>query len=128
MTELTWKNIKHFVPKEFDSPDLPGISGQKMNLPFVVALDAIRDIVGVPLKVNSGYRSKAHNKAVGGVSNSAHTQGLAADIRCTSDELRARIVRAAIKSGITRIGLGATMIHLDMDDTLPAPRIWLYPS
>lgn len=128
MTELTWKNIKHFVPKEFDSPDLPGISGQKMNLPFVVALDAIRGIVGVPLKVNSGYRSKAHNKAVGGVSNSAHTKGLAADIHCTSDQLRAQIVRAAIKSGITRIGLGATMVHLDMDDTLPAPRLWLYSS
>lgn len=32
------------------------------------------------IHVNSGYRSAAVNKAVGGVKNSAHTKGLAADI------------------------------------------------
>lgn len=125
MTELSWKLIKHFVPKEFDSPDKPG-SGAGMNLPFVVALDAIREIVGKPLKINSGFRTEAHNKAVGGVPHSAHTKGLAADIVCNSDETRAQIVRAAIKSGITRIGIGKTFVHLDMDKSLPTPRLWLY--
>ena len=34
----------------------------------------------VAIKINSGYRSPEHNKAVGGVPNSKHTLGQAADI------------------------------------------------
>ncbi len=43
------------------------------------ALEPIREKVG-PLKVNSGYRSDAVNKAVGGSTTSAHSFGLAADL------------------------------------------------
>ena len=43
---------------------------------------AIRDYVGVPVKVNSGYRCEKHNSAVGGVKGSYHTKGLAADLSC----------------------------------------------
>ena len=43
-------------------------------------LDPLRQAYGKPIKVNSGYRSKALNKAVGGVSNSQHLDGMAADI------------------------------------------------
>lgn len=43
-------------------------------------LDPLRQAYGKPIKVNSGYRSKALNKAVGGVSNSQHLEGKAADI------------------------------------------------
>ena len=35
-----------------------------------------------PIVINSGYRSPAVNKAVGGASNSNHLTGCAADIRC----------------------------------------------
>ena len=43
----------------------------------------IRDSVGVPIRVNSGYRCPFHNKRVGGVANSYHVQGLAADLSCS---------------------------------------------
>ena len=43
----------------------------------------IRDELGVPVKVNSGYRCAAHNQAVGGVNNSQHVKGLAADLSCS---------------------------------------------
>ena len=43
----------------------------------------IRDFVGVPVRINSGYRCPFHNKRVGGVSNSYHVQGLAADLSCS---------------------------------------------
>lgn len=43
-------------------------------------LQALRDWLGKPIIVNSGYRSPAVNKAVGGASNSSHMYGLAADI------------------------------------------------
>jgi uncharacterized protein YcbK (DUF882 family) len=44
-------------------------------------LEAIREAVGRPIRINSGYRCPAHNAAVGGVTASYHCQGLAADIR-----------------------------------------------
>ena len=41
---------------------------------------------GSPIYINSGYRSPAVNKAVGGVATSNHLTGCAADIRCTGLE------------------------------------------
>ena len=43
-------------------------------------LDPIREAWGRPLIVTSGYRSPELNKVVGGVANSQHLQGLAADL------------------------------------------------
>jgi cobalamin biosynthesis protein CbiG len=43
-------------------------------------LDPLRIAYGKPITVNSGYRSKALNRLVGGVSNSQHLEGKAADI------------------------------------------------
>lgn len=45
-----------------------------------VLLQQIRDHFKAPVTINSGYRSPAHNAAVGGVKNSQHTKGTAADI------------------------------------------------
>lgn len=47
---------------------------------LVDLLDAIRERLGVPVTINSGYRCPEHNAEVGGVPNSYHTQGVAADI------------------------------------------------
>lgn len=43
-------------------------------------LDPLRDMYGKPIYVNSGYRSEALNKAVGGSKTSGHLLGTAADI------------------------------------------------
>lgn len=43
-------------------------------------LQPIRDEIGVPIRINSGLRGELLNKAVGGVSTSAHRLGYAADI------------------------------------------------
>ena len=48
----------------------------------VHVLQPLRDIYGKPMHVNSGYRSPALNRAVGGVPTSQHVKGQAADIRC----------------------------------------------
>ena len=50
-------------------------------------LDGIRAKYGKPLYVNSGYRCQKLNRAVGGVSNSQHLKGQAADI-CIDGDLR----------------------------------------
>lgn len=46
----------------------------------VNVLEPLRVAWGKPIRVNSGYRSEAVNKAVGGVVNSQHKLGQAADI------------------------------------------------
>lgn len=45
-------------------------------------LDMLRKNLGMPIIVNSCYRSKEVNEKIGGVNNSWHCQGLAADIKC----------------------------------------------
>jgi len=51
------------------------------NLRRVAALlEQVRTLVGGPVRVSSGYRAPALNAAVSGAKNSAHVQGLAADI------------------------------------------------
>jgi len=47
---------------------------------LLIGLQALRDLVNKPIKINSGFRSPEHNKAIGGASNSLHTLGLAADV------------------------------------------------
>lgn len=46
-------------------------------------LDPLREAYGKPIVVNSGYRSIALNRAVGGVATSDHLTGRAADIHGT---------------------------------------------
>ena len=45
-------------------------------------LQPLRDYLGEPVVINSGFRSQAVNIAVGGAKNSQHTKGEAADIKC----------------------------------------------
>ena len=43
-------------------------------------LEEIRAVLGVPLKVTSGFRSSQLNRLVGGSPTSGHTKGLCADV------------------------------------------------
>lgn len=43
-------------------------------------LEEIRAVLGVPLRVTSGFRSSQLNKLVGGSPTSGHTKGLCADV------------------------------------------------
>lgn len=56
---------------------------QIINLCALVhhVLQPLRDHYGMPVKISSGYRCPALNKAVGGVSRSQHMRGQAADIK-----------------------------------------------
>lgn len=46
----------------------------------VAVLEPLREHFGQPIKINSGFRCRALNKAVGGADNSYHLQGRAVDI------------------------------------------------
>lgn len=54
-------------------------------------LDPAREMMGIPLIVNSGYRSYELNRAVGGVATSQHTKGEAADISAGSKECNKKL-------------------------------------
>lgn len=56
-------------------------------------LQPLRDAWGKPLEVNSGYRCKPLNVAVGGVESSQHRKGEAADIAASSPYTLAKLAR-----------------------------------
>lgn len=77
---------------KIDNTPTPGI---RQNLERLVAniLDPLREAWGGPIDVTSGYRCPVVNKAVGGVGNSQHTTGQAADIRIYSRDKDGKYVR-----------------------------------
>lgn len=116
--------LNYFNLSEFDSPDLEG-SGENMNPEFLEVLDTVRELADFPFIINSGYRTEAHNREVGGRKNSAHTRGYAADIRVSDGKQRMALVAAALACGVPRIGIYHTFIHLDTDPSLPQDVIWV---
>lgn len=69
---------KHFRTREFQTGNCNFVIVSTMLLKV---LDSLRDKIGEPIYINSGYRTPEHNKAVGGSTLSYHMYGMAADIR-----------------------------------------------
>lgn len=86
---------KNFTLEELCASDTAKAKGirnvpdtqQMLNLCALVhkVLQPLRDIYGGSIKIGSGFRSPALNKAVGGVSNSQHMKGEAADLCIDGD-------------------------------------------
>jgi hypothetical protein len=51
-------------------------------------LQPLRDWYGKPINITSGYRSPKLNKAIGGSTNSDHTQGRAADFTVPRSDMK----------------------------------------
>lgn len=64
---------------------------ERLKLLCEKVLQPLRDAFGAPIIVNSGYRSKQVNKAVGGVASSQHVRGEAVDITAGSRERNKRL-------------------------------------
>ena len=56
--------------------------GNEVKQDLVDMCQIIRDEAGIPIRVNSGYRCPTHNARVGGVKDSQHILGVAADLSC----------------------------------------------
>lgn len=115
---------KNFSRSEFACNCGCGLDDVSIDL--VDRLQSIRDVLGVPLRINSGLRCLQHNQAVGGVPHSAHMRGTAADVAVLDSELRFRFVKAALGFDFERVGIAKTFVHVDLDPFLPQPRIWVY--
>jgi len=70
--------------KEFKSKD--GADFMFIHPGLLVAFQYVRDRIGVPLIVRSGYRSEAHNRKVNGSENSFHLHGMAIDVIADVDK------------------------------------------
>lgn len=95
---FTLEELTHTDHREFDNT--PN-DAEKNNLKRLTELlEQVKTVLGgKPILVNSAFRSKAVNDAVGSKDTSQHRLGCAADIRVpgmTPDE----VVRAVIASGI----------------------------
>ena len=80
-------------------------------------LQNIRDHFGKPVHISSAYRCSTWNKQVGGVSNSYHCYGQAADIK-VEDTAPAEVAKYAESIGVLGIGLYETdadghFVHVD---------------
>ena len=80
--ESTWR-WPSFSPAEIASR---GDGQLKLHPEAMDKLQSLRDSLGKPLIVNSGYRSPAHNKAVGGAPRSKHMLGTAFDIAMSNHD------------------------------------------
>jgi len=101
--------------------------GQNMMDPRVIHyIEVIEEELKQTLVVTSGYRCEKHNLKEGGSKTSSHLKGLAVDLKCAASRLRFQIMRIAIRLGITRIGIGKTFLHLDIDRQKDQEVSWLY--
>lgn len=108
---------KNFSFSEFSCPcgKCSFVDGYQIDQKLVRDLQAIRDYLGKPLKINSGLRCDSHNRSLAGASNSYHLIGRAADVHCTSSVDRRIIVKMALNMDLT-VGIAKTFIHLDNRD------------
>lgn len=120
----------HFDSSEFDC----GCSHCKetwIEQCLVERLESLRDVLGCPILINSGYRCGHHQGELRergyptAKGKSTHEMGMAADIttgRHNSDQLE----DAARKAGFKAVGIGDGWVHVDSRDD--CERKWTYPK
>lgn len=122
---MTTNISEHFTLEEFytsetaskrkidNSPSIGAIA----NLTKLAAvLEKVRDILGQPIHINSGFRCLALNLAIGGAKTSSHMTGCAADITSSKFGTPKEVMDAILASGIRfhRIILEPTWVHIDI--------------
>lgn len=103
---------KNFKSTEFDCHGKNCCGITKIDSDLVGFLQMIRANFGVAVVINSGYRCKDHNKAVGGASKSKHLEGKAADIKVKDIE-PLEVAKYCESIGVKGIGLYSWGCHID---------------
>lgn len=103
---------------------------QTENLRFVANnLEYIREKLGnYPILVTSGFRNKEVNKAVGGVRNSDHIEGLAVDIIVKNNKSIKDTAKQIIETQLEfdQIIIYRKFIHLGFNKRMRRQIIWYY--
>lgn len=113
------KLSEHFDSSEFTCHHCGG-GADKIHPRLIALLEELRGRVGKPLHINSGYRCPVHNANVGGVSNSQHVQGTAADVATPAGVSFKRFEQIVKQIPFDGIGLyppiegSGSFIHVDV--------------
>ena len=103
----------------------------RMNESFLVRLQEIRDIFGVPMMLTSAYRCPDWNERQSNTKSRTgpHTTGRAVDV-AVSHKDAIRLIRIALERGITGIGIkqhgDGRFIHIDDLSDGIRPHVWSY--
>jgi uncharacterized protein YcbK (DUF882 family) len=97
-----------------------------IELELVRLLQEIRDMMGEPIYINSGVRCEKYNQWVGGVPNSEHISGEAADIKCENSNDRYHMMIECLRKFV-RVGLALDFIHVGIGRGRVLDVLWLYP-
>jgi len=119
---MTDKMTEHFSRKEFACKC--GCGSDNISRALVLLLQNVRDEYPFPISISSGIRCQDHNHAVGGVEDSAHLKGLAADLVCYQAHSRFMLLRQLLH-WFDRIIIYKDFIHVDIDDSKPSPIVLL---
>ncbi len=105
----------HFTKGEFKCPCC-GCGSISQELLY--ALEAVREHFNAPVTINSAFRCKPHNASVGGVGNSRHLYGEAADIvvRGVEPSEVADYCESLVRSH-GGVGRYSTFTHIDVRGT-----------
>ena len=105
--------MRNFKIREFACQD--GTDTVFVAPELAATLQRIRDHFGRAVTINSGYRTEAHNKAVGGSPYSQHKYGTAADIVVSGkDPLTVARYAQTILPNKGGIGLYQWGVHVDV--------------
>lgn len=110
----------------WDEHDTPYPHQWRQNRARILAqaFEDLRDAWALPIPVLSGYRTRAHNRAVGGSARSQHVEGLALDLApprgVTLQEFHEAALEEAKKRGslIRGVGLYRGFLHIDARQSL----------
>lgn len=89
-------------------------NGADINPRLVQVLERMRQIIGKPLELSCAYRCPTHNAEVGGMSNSQHIYGTAADVQTPAGSSPSELYQAAEQAGADGIGLYPWGVHVDV--------------
>lgn len=111
------KLSKNFTSEEFQCRCCGKIT---IEPKLIEVLQTLRDHLG-PIHITSGYRCEYHNKDVGGIKNSYHTRGMAADFkvegRTPSEVLQYIETNLPEISNSCGIGIYRSWTHIDVRGT-----------
>ncbi len=117
------KGIKHFRAEEFVCKHCGKVIIESQ---LIEILERLREHLRKPVIITNAYRCEGHNRAIGGVPNSAHVRGYAVDVKVLSSQTRYKVIKFLMGEGVSRIGVGEDFIHFDLDPEKPKNVIWHY--
>ena len=106
--------LKYFVDDEFRCKHCGMLPRHGMNTVLMERLDKLRSMYGKPIYVSCGYRCPSHNAEVGGVWNSQHIKGTAADVQCPEGMTPFELAEIALDSDADGVGVYDWGVHVDV--------------